>query len=112
MEALEHSLSLYTELKETGSIPMLLGETAMIYATIGDVESAKSLYQKALEIWRAEKNLYSQADTLNNLAVLYHQLGEYEFASESYEDGLTCARHSHNQRAESLLAGLETLSWN
>lgn len=110
MEALEHSLSLYTELKETGSIPMLLGETAMIYATIGDVESAKSLYQKALEIWRAEKNLYSQADTLNNLAVLYHQLGEYEFASESYEDGLTCARHSHNQRAESLLlAGLGDL---
>jgi LuxR family transcriptional regulator, maltose regulon positive regulatory protein len=103
VDELEHSLSLYTELKETGSIPMLLGETAMIHATVGNVESAKTLYQKALNIWRAEKNLYSQADTLNNLAFLYHQLGEYEFAAEAYEDGLACARNSHNQRAESLL---------
>jgi two-component SAPR family response regulator len=101
---------LYTELKETGSVPILLGETAMVHATIGDVETAKALYQQALQIWRVEKNLYSQADTLNNLAVLYHQLGEYEYASEAYEDGLTSARNSHNQRAESLLlAGLGDL---
>jgi two-component SAPR family response regulator/Flp pilus assembly protein TadD len=103
VDELEHSLSLYTELRETGSIPMLLGETAMIHATVGNVESAKTLYQQALNIWRAENNLYPQADTLNNLAFLYHQLGEYEFASEAYEDGLECARNSHNQRAESLL---------
>jgi two-component SAPR family response regulator/Flp pilus assembly protein TadD len=110
VQELEHSLSLYTELKEAGSIPLLLGETAMVHATIGDVESAKTLYQEALKIWRTEKNLHSQAETLNNLAVLYHQLGEYEFASEAYEDGLTCARSSHNQRAESLLlAGLGDL---
>lgn len=107
---LEHSLSLYKELKETGSIPILLAETAMMHATVGNVESAKALYQEALNIWRAEKNLYSQADTLNNLAVLYHQLGEYEFAAESYEDGLACAQSSRNQRAESLLlAGLGDL---
>ena len=110
IEELEHSLSLYTELKEAGSIPMLLGETAMVHATIGNVEPAKRLYQEALKIWRAEKNLYSQADTLNNLAVLYQQVGEYELASESYEDGLACARSSHNQRAASLLlAGLGDL---
>src|SRR6266498_859027 len=102
-EELHHSLSLYTELKETGSIPMLLGETAMVHAAVGNVESAKALYQEALKLWRAEKNLHSQAETLNNLAVLYHQLGEYEFASEAYEDGLACARNSYNQRAESLL---------
>jgi tetratricopeptide (TPR) repeat protein len=110
VEELEHSLSLYTELKEAGSIPMLLGETAMVHATIGNVEPAKKLYQEALKIWRAEKNLYSQADTLNNLAVLYQQVGEYELASEAYEDGLACARSSHNQRAASLLlAGLGDL---
>src|SRR3990172_4606523 len=110
VEELEHSLSLYSELKETGSIPMLLAETAMVYATIGNIESAKISYQKALKIWRAEKNLYSQADTLNNLAVLYHQLGDYELASETYEEGLACARNSHNERAESLiLTGLGDL---
>jgi len=109
-EELEHSLSLFTELKETGSIPVLLVETAMVHAAIGDVESAKASYQDALNIWRAEKNLYSQADTLNNLAVLYHQTGEYELASETYENGLVCARNSHNERAESLiLTGLGDL---
>jgi LuxR family maltose regulon positive regulatory protein len=110
IQELQHALSLYIELKEAGSIPLLLGETAMVHATIGDVESAKTLYQEALKIWRSEKNLHSQAETLNNLAVLHHQLGEYEFASEAYEDGLACARNSHNQRAESLLlAGLGDL---
>ena len=102
-QQLEHALSLYTELKETSSVPRLLVETAMVHATMGDVEFAKTLYQEALQIWRAEKDLYSQAETLNNLAVLHHQLGEYELASEAYEDGLMCARNSHNQRAEALL---------
>ena len=107
---LEHSLSLYTELKEAGSIPMLLGETAMVHAAVGNVDAATDLFQKALKIWRVEKNLYSQADTLNNLAVFYHQLGEYELASETYESGLMCAVNSHNQRAESLiLTGLGDL---
>jgi LuxR family transcriptional regulator, maltose regulon positive regulatory protein len=103
LKEIEHSLSLYKELKETGSIPILLMETAMIYATVGDVDLAKTLYQDALKTLRAEKNLYLQADTLNNLAVLYHQTGEYELAAEAYESGVECARSSHNQRAEALL---------
>src|SRR5215213_2537815 len=110
IDDLEHSLSLYTELKETGSIPMLLVDTAMVHAAVGNVEFAKSSYQDALKIWRAEKNLYLQADTFNNLAFLYHQLGEYELALETYENGLDCARNSHNERAESLiLTGLGDL---
>ena len=103
VEDLEHSLSLYKELKEASSIPILLVETGMIYATVGSVELAKTYYQDALKILRAEKNLYFQADTLNNLAVLYHQTGDYELASETYENGVECARNSHNQRAEALL---------
>ena len=110
VEQLEHSLSLYTELKEPGSIRMLMGETAMMYATVGEVESAKNLYQKVLQILRDENNIQEQADTLNNLAVLYHQIGEHELAAETYENGLVCARSSRNQRAESLiLTGLGDL---
>jgi LuxR family transcriptional regulator, maltose regulon positive regulatory protein len=107
---LEYSLLLYKELKETGSIPMLLMETAMVHAVMGSVEQAKTSYQQALKILQAEKNLYLQADTLNNLAFLYHQLGEYELAAETYESGVECARASHNQRAEALiLTGLGDL---
>ncbi|HET9912444.1 MAG TPA: tetratricopeptide repeat protein [Anaerolineales bacterium] len=110
VQELEHALSLYMELKEAGSIPRLLAETAMVHAAVGEVESAKTRYQEAVKIWQAEKNLYTQADVLNNLAVLYHQLGEYELALETYENGLECARTSHNERAESLiLTGLGDL---
>jgi LuxR family transcriptional regulator, maltose regulon positive regulatory protein len=107
---LEYSLLLYKELKETGSIPMLLMETAMVHAAVGSVELAKTSYQQALKILHAEKNLYLQADTLNNLAFLYHQMGEYELAAETYESGVECARTSHNQFAEALiLTGLGDL---
>jgi ATP/maltotriose-dependent transcriptional regulator MalT/two-component SAPR family response regulator len=110
LEALEHSLLLYTELKETGSIPTLLSETAMVHAAVGNVQSAQMSFHEALKIWQADKNLYSQADTLNNLAVLYHQLGEYELASETFENGLACARKSLNLRTEALiLTGLGDL---
>ncbi len=110
VESLEHSLSLYSALNETGSIPTVLMETGMVHLAVGDIDSARSSYQEALKLREIEKNFYSQAEILNNLAVLYHQLGEYELASETFEEGLVCARKSRNQRAESLLlAGLGDL---
>jgi ATP/maltotriose-dependent transcriptional regulator MalT/two-component SAPR family response regulator len=110
VEYLERSLALYTKLNEMGSIPLLLAETAMVHAAIGDSEVAKKLYQDSLSRLRTEKNLYIQSDTLNNLAVLYLQLGEYELASGTFEEGLECARNSRNRRAEALiLAGLGDL---
>jgi ATP/maltotriose-dependent transcriptional regulator MalT/two-component SAPR family response regulator len=110
VEELEHSLSLYSELKEIGSIPMLLLETGMVHLAIGDVDSAKTSYQEALNIWKEEKNFYYQAEILNNLAVLYHEVGEYELASETFENGLVCARKSRNLRTESvILTGLGDL---
>lgn len=110
LESLEHSLSLYTALNETGRIPAILMDTGMAHGAVGDMELAKTSYQKALKIRREEKNLYSQAEILNNLAVLHHQLGEYEIACDTFEDGLVCARKSRNRRAESLiLTGLGDL---
>ncbi|HXF86099.1 MAG TPA: tetratricopeptide repeat protein [Anaerolineales bacterium] len=110
VEALEHSLSLYSAMNEVGRIPILLTETGMVHGAVGDIDSARNSYQKALRIKQAENDLFSQADILNNLAVLYHQIGEYELASETFETGLVCARKSRNRRAESLiLAGLGDL---
>ena len=107
---LEHSLSLYTAMNETGRIPTVLMETGMAHRAIGDIESARHSYQEALKIQVAEKNLYYQAETLNNLAGLYHSIGEYELACETFENGLACARKSRNQRTECvLLAGMGDL---
>src|SRR5690349_19024653 len=110
IEALEHSLSLYTALNETGSIPTVLMETGMVHHAVGDIDSARRSYQEALKLRQAERNLYYQAEILNNLAVLYHQLGEYELACETFENGLDCARKSRNLRTESvILTGLGDL---
>lgn len=110
VESLEHSLSLYSAMNETGRIPILLMETGMVHGSVGDIDSARNSFQKALRIKQAESDLFYQADILNNLAVLYHQIGEYELASETFESGLACARKSRNRRTESLiLAGLGDL---
>ncbi len=110
IEYLEHSLALYTALKEAGSIPILLTETGIIYQVIGEVESAKTYYQRALKIWQEENNYHSQAEILNSFAVLYHQVGDYEMAAEAFEKGLALARKSRYQRAEALtLIGLGDL---
>lgn len=107
---LERSLHLYMELKESGSVSMLLAETAMVRATVGDVETAKALYKESLGRLQHENNLHVQAGTLNNLGVLYLQLGEYENATDTFEEGLQCARSCRNQHAEALiLAGLGDL---
>lgn len=110
VESLEHSLSLFSAINEPGRISILLLETGMVHNAIGDIESAKTSYQKALQLKQAEQDLHAQTEILNNLAVLYHQIGEYELASETFEAGLECARKSRNRRAEALiLTGLGEL---
>lgn len=110
VEALEHSLSLYSAMNEDSRIPLVLMETGMLQLAVGNVDSARNSYQKALAVKQAESDLFTQADILNNLGVLYHQIGEYELASETFESGLVCARKSRNRHAESLiLSGLGDL---
>ncbi len=110
VESLEHSLSLYSAMNENARIPIVLMETGMVHGAVGDIDSARTSYQKALALKQKERDLFTQADILNNLAVLYHQIGEYELASETFEAGLNCARKSRNRHAESLiLTGLGDL---
>jgi len=103
VDALEHSLLLYSAMNETSRISTVLMETGMVHGAVGDIDSARNSYQKALALKEAESDLYTQAEILNNLAVLYHLIGEYELASETFETGIMCARKSHNRRAEALL---------
>jgi LuxR family maltose regulon positive regulatory protein len=110
IEDLQHSLSLYIELKESDSIPVLLTETAMVQAAVGDIVAARQNYQESLELFRKDKKIYLQADTLNNLGVMYLQVGDYENASKTFEEGLACAHASRNHHAEALiLTGLGDL---
>jgi DNA-binding SARP family transcriptional activator/tetratricopeptide (TPR) repeat protein len=102
-EYMKHSLALYTALNDTGSIPSLMMETGMVQQVFGDIEAAKTLFLNARKIWQAEKNFFSLAGLMNNLANLYHQTGEYDLAAEAFENGLSYARRSRYPRAEALI---------
>ena len=103
VECLERSLALYRNLQQSENIPILLMETAVTYTATGNLETARALYLRALDIWRAEENLQWLPSLYNNLGVLHHQLGEYEPASAAFEQGLAAAARSHNRRGEALL---------
>jgi ATP/maltotriose-dependent transcriptional regulator MalT/two-component SAPR family response regulator len=103
IDYLEQSLSLFRTLNEAGSIPLLLMETGVAHAAIGNLEAARSAYEKALKIWQGENNLSQQADVLNNIANLHHQAGEYERAVVALDRGLTLARRSRYTRGEALI---------
>jgi len=100
---LEQALDIYTSINDAPSISMLMLETGMIYAAMGNYKHAKTSYEKALELARQTGNLWSQANLLNNLGVLHHQQGEYEQAYHSLEEGLLCAQRSGYKRMEALI---------
>ena len=102
---LQHSLSLFSALKKSGSITILLVETGMVHAATGDMDAADAAFQKALKIWGKENNLSSQADVLNNIGTLNHQSGEYERAVEALDQGLILARKSRKSQGRSLDPG-------
>ncbi len=110
LEFLEDSLNLYNRLKDISSLPVLFMETGMVYNAIGNYAEAGTAYEKALQIWQQEGNLYWQANLLNNLGVLRHFQGEYEKAALAFEEGLVCAQRSGYTRMEaSIIIGLGDL---
>jgi two-component SAPR family response regulator len=78
-------------------------ELGISYHASGNYPAALSAYNQALDEWRRESNLPSQANVFNSLGVLYHYQGEYEQAVQAFEAGLECARSSSSQWQESLL---------
>lgn len=105
VECFERSLALYVHLNETDSIPILLLNCGMAYRALGNYEAAEKSYQQALEYWRNQGNLAWQANALNNLGVLYHiNLGEYQKASLSFNEGLTCANRCRYLQTEAVIA--------
>ncbi len=105
VECFERSLALYTHLKEHDSIPILLLNCGMAYRAIGNYEAAEKSYLQALDIWRKEGNLAWQANALNNLGFLYHNiLGEYEKAILSFREGLNCANRCRYLQTEATIA--------
>ena len=78
-------------------------ELGMTFRANGNYPGALNAYNLALEEWRNENNLPSQANVLNSLGVLYQYQGDYELAVQSFEKGLNLARSSKTEWLESFL---------
>jgi tetratricopeptide (TPR) repeat protein len=104
LKVIEKSLETFTRLNQVANIPSLSIEIGMIYQTLGKYTEAEKTYNKALDIWKHDANIWMQAVLLNNIGNMYHQEGEYEKAAFAYEDGLICSRRSHHTRTEALIS--------
>ena len=104
IEDLERSLDLHSHQGDSATVPLVMMETAMAQAALGEYRRALSSYEKALEIWRGTGNLFYQATLLNNLGFLHYQVGDYENASQAFEEGLLCAQRSGYKRMEALIS--------
>jgi len=100
---LEDSLHRYELLGEAESIARLQIEMGLACRATGKYAAAAQFYQKALAEWKRENNLNSQANALNNLAVLYYMQGDYESAVKILEEGLACARQGGFRWQEALM---------
>lgn len=100
---LEVALQCYGQLGDKQRAAWLQVDLGNSYYTSGNYPEALNAYNQALDEWRQESNLPSQANVLNSLGVLYHHQGEYEQAVQAFESGLECARSSSSQWQESLL---------
>jgi len=99
----ENALHSYEQLGDEQRAAWVQVELGMSYYAGGNYPAALSAYNLALEEWRRESNLPSQANVLNSLGVLHHHQGEYEQAVQAFESGLESARSSGSQWQESLL---------
>ena len=104
IEDLERSLEIHSHQGDSATVPLVMMETAMAQAALGEYRRAQSSYENALEIWRQSGNLFYQATLLNNLGFLHYQLGDYENASQAFEEGLLCAQRSGYKRMEALIS--------
>lgn len=103
LAALEDSLHRYESLAEPDGIARLQMELGWVCQATGKHDDAARFFQLALQEWKRENNLFSQAGTLNNLSVLYYMQGDYEAAVRTLEDGLVCARQGNLRWQEALL---------
>jgi LuxR family maltose regulon positive regulatory protein len=104
IEDLERSLQIHLHQGDAEAVPLVMMETAMAQAALGEYRRAQTSYEKALEIWKESGNLFYQATLLNNLGFLHYQLGDYERAAQAFEEGLLYAQRSGYKRMETLIS--------
>ena len=88
-----------TERFETGFSNAAL---ATLYTELSDVPKALVYYRKAYQIWQELGNYGELAETLNNMAVSFRDIGEGETAVRLAEEAIRYSRQSGYHRVEAM----------
>jgi LuxR family maltose regulon positive regulatory protein len=102
-ESQEEALRCYEKLGDRKRAAWIQMELGITYRTSDNYPKAQKAYNLALNEWRQENNLLSQAHVLDNLGVLHHFQGKYDQAVQAFEMGIKIARSSQTPWLEALL---------
>ena len=94
------SLECFQKIEDQPNSALVHMELGMGLMAAGSYRQAMEHYEKALEYWRAGRNISRLPYVLNNLGVLHHLAGEYIQANRLFEDALSYARQAKMTRVE------------
>lgn len=103
IEHLEAILPVFERTNDTYYVSLVLQDLALAYTTAGKLDDASHCLQRLVAIRRTLGQPNALALALNNLGDHYHQIGDYELALRTLEEGLEVVSETNNQRAESYL---------
>jgi DNA-binding SARP family transcriptional activator/Flp pilus assembly protein TadD len=110
MTDLNNALELFKHLGLLPGVSRVLSMLGIVNLEMGDFQGALACYRQALGYYQKQKNVYSSASVLNDMAYLHYLRGEYSEAFSVFNDALVKARQSGNARVEGMiLIGLADL---
>ena len=108
--SLREALGLYNNYNDIPSVTRVSLALGATYLDKGEFGSALACYTSACKYFREEKDYFSLANALNDLAFLHHLGGDYRKAAQIYEEAVVQARQSKNIHIEvMILSGLGDL---
>ncbi|NOG50737.1 MAG: tetratricopeptide repeat protein [Chloroflexi bacterium] len=103
IDHLEAILPFFERSNASYYVSAVLQDLAIAYARSGSMASASHFLQRLVSIRRTLGQTNALALALNNLGYHYHEMGDYELALSTLEEGLRIVSQSQNQRAESYI---------
>ena len=103
MTDLNIALEIFKRLEILSGVSRALSMLGVVYLEMCDFHNALVCYNQALGYYQKQKNVYSSASVMNDIAYLHYLRGEYPQAFTIFNEALAKARQSGNARVEGLI---------
>jgi len=101
--SLNRALDIFKQLEDHSGINRLLTLMGLLNLDKGNFQAALICYQRVLEYYQKQHNIFWSAAVLNDIAYLHYLKGEYSEAFAIFNDALIKARQSGHSRVEGLV---------